>query len=231
MKGLIWNCRGIKKKGVSSFLRNLIMEHKFDIIGLQETMQAEIDNAILRKFDPLQNYLQKWIPSRGRSGGILSGIRLNSLDVGSFKEGKYILQLNLWDKTLKTKWNFMNIYGSPHEVSKEDFLTELASFCGTCQEPYLAGGDFNLLRFTSEKNKPTVLSKHSGTFNSIIACYDLLDMTLAGGKYTWSNNQSPPTLEKLDRILVSKSWEDLFPRAMVYKLPREILTITLSSCN
>ena len=57
MKSLIWNCRGIKKKGVSSFLRNLIMEHKFDIIGLQETMQAEIDNAILRKFDPLQNYL------------------------------------------------------------------------------------------------------------------------------------------------------------------------------
>ena len=31
-----------------------------------------------------------------------------------------------------------------------------------------------------------------------------------------------PTLEKLDRILVSKSWEDFFPHALVRKLPREI---------
>jgi hypothetical protein len=31
-----------------------------------------------------------------------------------------------------------------------------------------------------------------------------------------------PTLEKLDRILVTKEWEQLFPRVQVYKLPREI---------
>lgn len=43
-----------------------------------------------------------------------------------------------------------------------------------------------------------------------------------GGLYTWTNNQDPPTLEKLDRILVSKDWEDIFPHAMVRKLPREI---------
>ena len=45
---------------------------------------------------------------------------------------------------------------------------------------------------------------------------------MAGGKYTWSNNQHPPTLERLDRMLVNKTWEDLFPRVIVYKLPREV---------
>lgn len=45
---------------------------------------------------------------------------------------------------------------------------------------------------------------------------------MTGGLFTWTNNQEPPTLEKLDRILVSKEWEDMFPQAMVYKLPREI---------
>ena len=116
----------------------------------------------------------------------------------------------------------MNVYGSPHEENKAEFLTELASFCGTCQDPFLAGGDFNLFRFTNEKNKSTILSKHSGTFNSIISCYDLLDLSLAGGRFTWSNNQASPTLVKLDRTLVSQSWEDVFPRVMVYKLTREI---------
>lgn len=42
------------------------------------------------------------------------------------------------------------------------------------------------------------------------------------GLFTWSNNQEHPTLEKLDRILVSKDWEDLFPNSIVTKLPRDI---------
>jgi len=198
------------------------MENKFYIIGLQETMQADIDDRILRQIDPSQAYLWKWIPSRGKSGGILSGVRIELLDVGTFKEGKYILQLNLWDKTQKRKWNFLNVYGSPHEECKAEFLIELASFCGGCQVPYVIGGDFNLIRFSSEKNKVCSISKHSKNFNSIIACYDIMDLGMAGGKFTWSNNQSPPTLERLDRVLVSKSWEDMFPTAIVSKLPREI---------
>jgi hypothetical protein len=45
---------------------------------------------------------------------------------------------------------------------------------------------------------------------------------MTGGLYTWSNNQENPTLEKLDRILVSKEWEDIFPNSLVKRLPREI---------
>jgi len=101
MKGLIWNCRGIKKIGVSSFLRNLILEHKFHFIGIQETLQQDIGDHILRQIDPHQSYLWKWIPSYGRSGGILSGINLEFFDVGFFKEGKFILQMHLWDKQNK----------------------------------------------------------------------------------------------------------------------------------
>ena len=31
-----------------------------------------------------------------------------------------------------------------------------------------------------------------------------------------------PCVKKLDRILMTKEWEDIFPQAMVKKLPREI---------
>ena len=71
---------------------------------------------------------------------LLSGINLEFFDVGSFKEGKYILQFNLWDKVHKVKWNFLNVYGAPHVENKEDFLTKLASFCGNCHEPFMIGG-------------------------------------------------------------------------------------------
>jgi exonuclease III len=68
MRGIIWNCRGIKK-GVTSFLRNLILENNFHFIGLQETMQEDISDNILRQIDTNKKYLWKWVPSRGRSGG------------------------------------------------------------------------------------------------------------------------------------------------------------------
>lgn len=45
---------------------------------------------------------------------------------------------------------------------------------------------------------------------------------MTGGRFTWSNNQFDPTLEKLDIILMSKDWEDMFPTAAVNKFPREI---------
>jgi len=85
--GLIWNCRGLKKNGVSTFLKSLIFQYNFDFIGLQETMVEECEVSLLRKFDTHQDYLWEWIPSKGRSGGILVGICLNKYDVGSFMKG------------------------------------------------------------------------------------------------------------------------------------------------
>ena len=72
-----------------------------------------------------------------------------------------------------------------------------------------------------KKNKGG-LHKHSGLFNSIITNFELIDIHMTGGKYTWSNKQNPPTLERLDRCLITKDWEDFFSNVLLYKLPREI---------
>jgi hypothetical protein len=52
-------------------------------------------------------------------------------------------------------------------------------------------------------------------FNSVINAFDLRELYMSGDFFTWSNNQLDPTLEKLDRILVTKDWEGLFPTALV----------------
>jgi hypothetical protein len=119
------------------------------------------------------------------------------------------------------KWCILNVYGFAQEDKKEDFLREMASFCGKCKDPYVIGGDFNILRFSSEKNKVFVPNRFSDMFNSVINAYDLKELHMSGGKYTWSNNQANPTLEKLDKILVSKEWERLYPTILVYKKPRD----------
>jgi hypothetical protein len=48
------------------------------------------------------------------------------------------------------------------------------------------------------------------------------EIDMSGGQFTWSNNQVVPTLEKLDRFIVSREWELLFPLTIVHKLTREV---------
>jgi hypothetical protein len=38
-----------------------------------------------------------------------------------------VLQHNLWDKQLGTKWNILNVYGAAHDELKGKFLAELAA--------------------------------------------------------------------------------------------------------
>lgn len=65
-------------------------------------------------------------------------------------------------------------------------------------------------------------SKSTDLFNAIINTLGLREMYMSGGQYTRTNNQSHPTLEKLDRVLISDSWECLFPLASLRKLVREL---------
>jgi hypothetical protein len=70
----------------------------------------------------------------------MSGINLEFYDVGAFHEGKFTLQLDLWDKEKRVKRNFINVYGAAQEEDKIDFLTELAGLINKCKESCIIGG-------------------------------------------------------------------------------------------
>jgi hypothetical protein len=48
------------------------------------------------------------------------------------------------------KWNLIIVYG-PAQIEDKDFLIELGSACSDQELPLLIGGDFNIIRFPSEK--------------------------------------------------------------------------------
>jgi hypothetical protein len=96
----------------------------------------------------------------------------------------------------------------------------LTSICDNLDIPALVGGDFNILRFVDEKNKGNGTSRFSDGFSAVIDLYNLREIPLSGGQFTWSNNQKNPTLEKLDRILINCEWENIFPLSSARKIPR-----------
>jgi hypothetical protein len=86
--------------------------------------------------------------------------------------------------------------------------------------PLLIGGDFNILRKAEEKNKSGGLNKWSSLFNSIIDQHGLVEFDLKNRLYTWSNNRSDPTFEKLDRFLASPDWDLAYNNISVLGLNR-----------
>ena len=132
------------------------------------------------------------------------------------------MKTEVWDKSKKLNYCVLVVYGSAHEEHKVEFLTELSDMCGNITYPYIVGGDFNILRYAREKNKRTRTSHASDLFNYIINTFCLREVDMNGGLYTWSNKQQNPTLEKLDRVLMSSSWERQFPLTFVRKLVKEI---------
>ncbi|KAG2680435.1 hypothetical protein I3760_11G099200, partial [Carya illinoinensis] len=79
------------------------------------------------------------------------------------------------------------------------------------------GGDFNITRFPSERSGDSCFGSAMAEFSDLIFELDLVDLPLAGGDFTWSNGR---TWSRLDRFLVSLSWEAHFPDLCQKHLPR-----------
>lgn len=87
-------------------------------------------------------------------------------------------------------------------------------------EPWVLEGDFNAVRFRYERNGGDNDRRDREEFNSLINELGPIDLPLAGNSYTWSNMRAVPALAKLDKILVSESWESHFPTARGENLNR-----------
>jgi exonuclease III len=119
---------------------------------------------------------------------MLSGIRTGRFDLEIFESGEYTIVANIHDKMLNKNISLVNVYGPTQDEFKDQFLSELASMCLKCKHPMLIGGDFNILRFSDDKNKNFTQNRFFDIVNRIINLYELRDLALQGGTYTWSNN-------------------------------------------
>lgn len=220
MKGLFWNIRGMGGVEKIGHLQDLIREHKFDFLGILETIKHDFSAEMLQKLSVGRGMVWKWMPATGRSGGILVGIDSEKLNIIGEVIGRYFIRLKLSNVDNKKVWDLMIVYGAAQVEQKADFLTELAKEVYSQSHPLMVGGDFNILRKESEKNKSGGYTKWSFIFNAIIEQANLREIQMGGRQFTWCNNQESPTLEKLDRVFINIDWEVAHPLTSVRPLVR-----------
>jgi hypothetical protein len=168
-----------------------------------------------------RDFLWHTMAPKGRSGGVLLGVDLQVVDIGVIDEGDFYVKFHLCNKSDSFKWVLIAVYGPAQDDQKEMFLAELVSMCSHENLPILMGDDFNILRHSAEKIM-TDLIINGHFFNATIDELNLCEIEMSGRKYTWVNNRSSPTYEKLDRVLAATEWEEKYLLTTVKALPRVI---------
>ncbi|PUZ59464.1 hypothetical protein GQ55_4G043800 [Panicum hallii var. hallii] len=208
MKGIFWDSRGLSDLAKTKFRVDTAGEQNLDFIALLETGKRDFSLFSLNGFCGGKNFLWYWTEPHGRSGGILLGVNIDVLDIGSIEEGDYYVKFRLKNKSDNFQWVLVAVYGAAQPEYKENFLTGLAISISSGLQV--------------KKNNNIYNDKWTFLFNAIIDGINLREIEMSGRKYTWANSLANPTYERLDRVLVSTEWEQHFPLVTVIALSREI---------
>jgi len=80
---------------------------------------------------------------------------------------------------------------------------ELENFLSLWDVPWCLGGDFNVVRFPSERSIRRRLTPAMCEFSAFINLCNLVDPPLEGARFTWSSHEEVPILSRIDRFLLS----------------------------
>jgi hypothetical protein len=78
-----------------------------------------------------RNFVWHWTAPHGRSDGILLGVNIDVLDVGSIDDGDFFVKFNLRDSKSDFKCILVAMYGAAQPEFRESFLTKLVQACVT----------------------------------------------------------------------------------------------------
>jgi hypothetical protein len=103
---------------------------------------------------------------------------------------------------------------------RPDFLNELKSLSPPPNTPWMLAGDFNMIRYSYEKNNNNFRISEAESFSDCINDLCLIELPLLDRRYTWSNRRATPTLERLDRVFINLAWDEILPSTILSSLTR-----------
>ncbi|KAE8793755.1 hypothetical protein D1007_31590 [Hordeum vulgare] len=174
MKLLCWNIRGFGLSGRRRQLIEYLRQEEIDIVGLQEMIRQDFSMLELKSLSRHQ-FTWQWLPTTGHSGGILLGVREDAFWVEDMDRGEFFMSMAITDRQAHLSWEVIIVYGPADHGRSVEFLAELRNKVERCTTPVVVAGDFNLIRWASDKSSPNVDRPRMRLFNDCIA-----DLALRG---------------------------------------------------
>ena len=100
LKGLFWNCEGIRDPNKHRFIQETVRDKKLDFLALSETGRSNFATPFLNHLACGLDFAWFCLPPRGRSGGMLVGFNCSTIQVKNVIVGDFSLKFLLRSKKM-----------------------------------------------------------------------------------------------------------------------------------
>lgn len=139
MRLLFWNVGGLGTTHRRKFIRNHILQDNIDVVLIQETIKSTFESSELREMEGIKEFQWIWSP-RGHSGGLLTGMDPELLELEYTKWGYYTLNTLVRVRSSNFRFWISNVYGPANHELSDDFIREISEFCSEINLPIILGG-------------------------------------------------------------------------------------------
>src|SRR4051794_29111098 len=105
MNGMWANSRGLSDLAKHLHFVDCIKDHNLDFLAISETGKREFLQSLLNRISGGIDFSWFSRAPRGRSGGILLGVRTDSMDVLADSYGEFHIKLNIRNKADNFIWS------------------------------------------------------------------------------------------------------------------------------
>ncbi|KAI3814944.1 hypothetical protein L1987_14593 [Smallanthus sonchifolius] len=219
------SCIGIDLTGHEGLVRAVIQGLKTSLgahfISLQETKIGGKSEFKFHRFWGKTIFEPDYVEAVGSSGGIVCiwdpGVFTRS---SSFKH-RHFLVISGTLKLSGVQLNVVNVYAPNDGVARREVWAELFKVRLSFPGLWIIMGDFNDVRSPDERFNSEFVASYADCFNDFIEAADLLEYHMGGYKFTYMSDKGDK-LSKLDRMLVCRSFMNLWPVASLTALSKEM---------
>nr|GEU56796.1 RNA-directed DNA polymerase, eukaryota [Tanacetum cinerariifolium] len=219
MNCLSLNIQGLTQKAKKDWVKELCIKNKVNFLAIQETKLENMDLWCVKACWGIYAFDFVHSDFVGNSGGILciwdpNSFRKNNVTVSDY----FCMVRGVW---LKTGVDILKVVVyAPQELRDKRILWDyLEHVINQWDVKVVIMGDFNKVRFKSERSGSVFNVQGANVFNVFIANAGLEEVPLGGISFTWCH-KSATKMSKLDRFLISKNLMISCPNISAISLDR-----------
>ncbi|XP_028058334.1 uncharacterized protein LOC114262180 [Camellia sinensis] len=183
MKIVTWNVTGLRRPKKRRSIKNFVVrERKIEVLLLQETKRSSIDDLFIKSLWPGEDVGFLEVGAEGSAGGLLCLWNPEVFELRECCSNKsFILMAGIINRTFE--YVILNVY-APNDVIGRRLLREsLSKLKLAFTSPWCIDGDFNEIRFMSERKGYTRRDRGMMDFNDFIDLMELHDLPMVGRSF------------------------------------------------
>lgn len=182
MNFLSINIRGVRESGKAAWIRRMKSAHGINFIAVQELQLADASNVRFQSFWGRSRFEVEFSNATGRSGGMASLWDPTMLVKQQVTKARHYLAVFGVLSHLNCPILIINIYAPQETRAKKALWDELTLHIGNFSGLVILLGDFNAVRFPSDRLNSKFCSSSAGDLNNFIHQNGLVEYNIGGHK-------------------------------------------------